>query len=146
MKITSESIIGFIFIIIASMFTFKVVEVSNNKNLNNKDFYYYFANLSNVNGIETGTKVKISGIDVGSVVDLELQKEKLTVDIKIKIDKSIKIAQDSVLAVSTDGLFGSKFISIQSGFEDNFLKDGDKIKFTRSALNLEELISKFVAK
>ena len=50
------------------------------------------------------------------------------------------------MSIMTEGLLGSKYISISPGFSGDFLANGDKIEVTHSALILENLISKFLFK
>lgn len=148
MKISSESIIGFIFIILSSMFVFKALDIKkeNEASLKNALYKTYSADFSNAYGINIGSKIKISGIDVGEVSSLKLRPDSLLVNVKIKVRKDIKLSQDSIISVYTDGLFGSKYLGIKPGFDEIYLQDGDRINFTRSAINLEEIISKFAAK
>lgn len=59
------------------------------------------------------------------------------------------LSSESRVAIQTAGLIGEQYISLTPGFYDEdlgttYLKDGDYIADTGSALALEDLISKFV--
>jgi phospholipid/cholesterol/gamma-HCH transport system substrate-binding protein len=64
--------------------------------------------------------------------------------VKMSIDKSIKLSSDSSAKIESEGLLGSKYLSITPGSDDELLKDGDEISFTQSSINFESLLSKFI--
>ena len=49
-----------------------------------------------------------------------------------------------IASVRTSGIIGDKFIKLKPGGSDNFLKNKDKIRETESAIDIEELVSKFI--
>lgn len=49
-----------------------------------------------------------------------------------------------IASVKTSGLIGDKYIRLTPGGSDRMLKSGDTINETESALDIEELISKYV--
>jgi phospholipid/cholesterol/gamma-HCH transport system substrate-binding protein len=51
---------------------------------------------------------------------------------------------DSSAAILTSGLLGEKYIGLTVGAEMEYLKQGDWIDDTQSALVLEELIGRFL--
>ena len=60
------------------------------------------------------------------------------------IDEAISIPVDSRAIVSTNGLLGGRYIRINPGASDDNFVSGDKIKYTQSALNIEDLIGKLM--
>jgi phospholipid/cholesterol/gamma-HCH transport system substrate-binding protein len=56
----------------------------------------------------------------------------------------IKIQEDAIASVKTQGLIGEKFIEITPGGSEKIIKPGGRIRETQPAIDLEELISKFV--
>ena len=63
----------------------------------------------------------------------------------MKIKKNIKISKDSSISIQTDGLFGSKFLSIEIGGSDKIMVSGDKFSFAEDSILLEELLEKIIA-
>jgi phospholipid/cholesterol/gamma-HCH transport system substrate-binding protein len=55
-----------------------------------------------------------------------------------------KIPDDSDASILTAGLLGGQYVGIGPGASETFLKEGDRIEFTQSAIVLENLISKFL--
>jgi phospholipid/cholesterol/gamma-HCH transport system substrate-binding protein len=53
------------------------------------------------------------------------------------------LTDDVIASVKTSGLIGDKYIKLSPGGSDTVLKAGDTIIETESALDIEELISKY---
>ena len=139
-----ETIIGFIVIIITVFF---VVFIYNNakKTSISKATYQVYANFQNVDGIASGSDIMISGIKVGKVSEINLDKQTYQAVVKMQLDDNIKIPSDSKASISSSSLLGgNKFIAIDPGAEDFMLKNGDQIIDTSSPVNLESLIGKFM--
>ena len=87
---------------------------------------------------------------IGRVGAINLDPESLTPVVSLDIQNQFdKISSDSKASIQTAGIIGEQYISITPGFYDEemgstYLKDGDQIVDTGSALVLEDLISKFV--
>jgi phospholipid/cholesterol/gamma-HCH transport system substrate-binding protein len=70
---------------------------------------------------------------------------KLDATVTLAIDnKYNQIPDDSAVAIFTSGLIGSQYVAIQPGGSPNSLKDGDQLVLTQSAMQLEDLIGKFL--
>ncbi len=54
------------------------------------------------------------------------------------------IPTDTTANVLTAGLLGEQYIGLSAGGSDEFLKNGDEIELTQSAMVLEEVISRFL--
>ncbi|MDB5989079.1 MAG: mlaD, partial [Herbaspirillum sp.] len=52
--------------------------------------------------------------------------------------------KDSSLKILTSGLLGEQYLGIEPGGDINNLAQGDTIRFTQSAIVLENLISQFL--
>ena len=62
----------------------------------------------------------------------------------MKIQKGLALTDDVIASIKTSGLIGDKYIRLYPGGSDIILKPGDMITETESAVDLEELISKYV--
>jgi len=62
----------------------------------------------------------------------------------MQIRKGTALSDDSIAAIKTSGLIGDRYISISLGGSSHFLADGGEIEETQSAIDIEELISKYV--
>ena len=109
----------------------------------NDDYFLLKASFNKIDGIQVGTPVMISGIEIGNVSEINLKNNYPTLILRIL--KNLKISNDSSISIQTDGLFGNKFLSIEIGGTDQFFNDGDKFSFTEDSILVEELLEKIIA-
>ncbi|MFP4391754.1 MAG: outer membrane lipid asymmetry maintenance protein MlaD [Desulfohalobiaceae bacterium] len=108
------------------------------------DYYQLQARFSNVSGLRSGNSVQIAGVQVGQVEDIELNQEKYVAMVKLRIQKGIRLSDDSMAAIKTSGLIGDKYISISPGGSGIYLEPGETIIETQAPLDIEELVGKYV--
>ena len=104
--------------------------------------YILKAEFNNISGVKTGADVQISGVTIGKVRRLTLNKQGLAVA-GMQIDLGIKIPVDSIASVKSQGIIGDKYIQITLGGDETAYKPGETIVDTESSVDLESLISKF---
>lgn len=98
----------------------------------------------NVGGVNVGTDVRIAGLKVGSVIYQELDPATYQVKTTLAIDPSVKVPVDSSAAISSEGLLGSNYVSLQPGGDPTPLKDGDTITDTQGTVDLMGLMGQFI--
>jgi phospholipid/cholesterol/gamma-HCH transport system substrate-binding protein len=104
--------------------------------------YEVYAVFSNVGGLKVGSSIEIAGVTVGRVRDIALRNyEARTV---LNLPNGLKIQEDAIASIKTKGLIGEKYVDITPGGSEKVLKPGDQIRETQPAVDMEELISKFV--
>lgn len=109
------------------------------------DYYTVSAGFDSVSGLKPGARVEVAGVEVGKV-------DRITLDAKsgdralafMKIKNGVKITDDVIASVRTSGIIGDKFIKLKPGGSDRMLKNNDTIRETESAIDIEELVSKFI--
>ena len=107
--------------------------------------YTVKANFTNVGTLSVGAPVKMAGVVIGSVQSVRADPVQLNASVVLSIDKRYNaIPDDSAAAVFTSGLIGSQYVAIQPGGSPDALKDGDEMVLTQSAMQLEDLIGKFL--
>lgn len=107
--------------------------------------YALKANFTNVGTLSPGAPVKMAGVAIGSVQSVHVDPVKLNAEVIMAIDKRYNaIPDDSSAAVFTSGLIGTQYVAIQPGGSPEALKDGDEMILTQSAMQLEDLIGKFL--
>lgn len=108
------------------------------------NYYTLSARFQSVSGLKAGAQVEIAGVQIGQVDSVDLDPDDQVAIIKLRIKKDIHLTDDVIASVKTSGLIGDKFVNLSPGGSDDILKSGDTITETESALDLEELISKYV--
>jgi phospholipid/cholesterol/gamma-HCH transport system substrate-binding protein len=62
----------------------------------------------------------------------------------MSIREGVKISEDSIASIRTAGIIGDRYVSISPGGAPEYLREGEKIVETESAINLEELLGKYI--
>ena len=108
------------------------------------DYYQVSAKFQNVAGLKVGSQVEMAGVQIGQVEAITLDLEDLVAQVRMKIREGVVLTDDVIASIRTSGLIGDKYIKLSPGGSDVILQPGDTIIETESAIDLEELISKFV--
>jgi phospholipid/cholesterol/gamma-HCH transport system substrate-binding protein len=138
-----ETITGFFVIAIALWFVIFFTNRAGSVEFG-KNSYHLVAAFDQADGINVGSFIKIGGVKVGVVEEMSLDNKNYKAVLVFALDGDVKIAEDSIAKISSSGLLGEKYISIIPGADDVFLGNNEEIKFTESAVNLENLIGKMI--
>ena len=143
-KINIEFIIGLLILIISliSIFYF-----SSKINLLNKiETLQINSNFFDIGNTSIGNDVKINGVKVGEISNIQLDKENYMAIVTSSVEKSIIIPNDSIFKISNNGFIGSSYIEIQLGNSEEPLKNNDYSVNNIDAVSLEEIINNFIFK
>ncbi len=136
-----EAIVGFVVLLICGLFFSHIVKLNQIPRIEKyKDILY--AKFNNIDGINVGDDVKIAGIRVGVIEKIHLDRNVFQAEVKLNVLDNLKIPDDSILAVSSNGLFGGKFLEIKPGISEKVLTNGSSFVNTKSSINLDDLIGK----
>jgi phospholipid/cholesterol/gamma-HCH transport system substrate-binding protein len=98
--------------------------------------------FSNIGGLKVGSSVEIAGVNVGRVTSIAL--DNYQAQVVLNFPNALKIQEDAIASVKTRGLIGEKYVEITPGGSEEIIKPGGRIRETQPAIDMEELISKFV--
>lgn len=104
--------------------------------------YELQATFSNSGGLKAGSGIIIAGVEVGRVKSIALEDYQAYVVMNLPSD--VKIQEDAIASIRTKGLIGEKYVDIAPGGSDKIIPPGGKIRETQPAVDLEELVSKYV--
>ena len=107
------------------------------------DSYPLFARFTSVTGLRAGSVVYIAGIEVGRVERLYIDQENQQAVVEMRIRKDIRIYDDAIAAVKTEGLIGDMHLRIDPGGGGDLLKSGGVITDTQPPLDIGELVGKY---
>ncbi len=105
--------------------------------------YTVMADFDSVSGLKKGALVSIAGVNVGRVSSIELNGEEQA-QVAINLPNDVKITDDAIASIKTQGIIGDKYIRISQGGSDMYLAEGEVITETESAIDLEEMVSKYI--
>jgi len=106
--------------------------------------YTVTAEFGSISGLKPGATVEIAGVQVGKVTRIELDPEKYEAHVEMTIQKGVALQEDSIASIRTAGIIGDRYIDISPGGADVLIAPGGRIFETESAINLEELVSKYI--
>jgi phospholipid/cholesterol/gamma-HCH transport system substrate-binding protein len=107
-----------------------------------KKGYEIYGVFSNVGGLKVGSSIEIAGVNVGRVTSVSL--DDYQAHVVFNLPKGLKIQEDAIASVKTRGLIGEKYIEITPGGSEELIKPGSRIQDTQPAIDMEDLIAKFV--
>ncbi|MDU8911187.1 outer membrane lipid asymmetry maintenance protein MlaD [Aestuariicoccus sp. MJ-SS9] len=110
-----------------------------------QDGYPLTASFRSLEGVSVGTDVRLAGVKVGTVTDIDLNTETYRADTVVSIRSGIEIPDDSAIAIASEGLLGGNFVEISPGGSPFYFEPGDEILDTQGAVSLVSLLLKFVA-
>ena len=108
----------FISVLLISFFLFNSVKPKIN---------HFKAHFNYVEGLDIGSDVKLAGIPIGKVTNLEIDNDLIAVIGFIDYDFSIP--KDSIASIRSEGLFGKKSLLINPGFDMPFDSSNKNITF-----------------
>ncbi len=84
--------------------------------------------VPNAQGIGKGSEVHFRGVKAGTVTDVEVQPEKVTVS--MRINNITDIPRDSEFSIASTGLLGGKAVQINPGNSEKSLENGTLVQGT----------------
>jgi phospholipid/cholesterol/gamma-HCH transport system substrate-binding protein len=107
--------------------------------------YHVTVRFDNVGDLKVGAAVTMAGVRVGRVDSVGVDPKEFQAVVGLSIERGYnQIPDDSFISIQTSGLLGAKYVGLQAGGAETYLKDGSQIsaEYTQSALVLENLINK----
>ena len=106
--------------------------------------YNVYADFDNIGGLKVKAPVKSSGVVVGRVASIELNKETYQAHVTLAINAQYQFSSDASVEILTAGLLGEQYIGVTQGGDETVLQEGGRFTLVSSALVLEQLIGKFM--
>ncbi|MCP9271039.1 virulence factor Mce family protein [Mycolicibacterium arenosum] len=105
----------------------------------------YTAEFTNVTGLENGDFVRVAGVEVGKVNDVEIQSD-ATALVEFTAEESVVLTEGTKAVIRYDDLIGGRYLALQEGAGGtSILAPGETIPLSRTspALDLDALIGGF---
>ncbi len=106
--------------------------------------YQVSARFGSISGLKKGATVEIAGVKVGKVDGIRLDADSYEAEVFLDIDRGVVLQEDSIASIRTAGIIGDRYIDVSPGGADELIGDGGRIYETESAINLEQLVSKYI--
>jgi len=140
-----ETLVGiFVAAGIAALFML-AMKVSNLNAFSNVEGYKVSAQFENVGGLKVLSSVSVGGVSIGRVTSISFDQDDYEAVVTMAIDPQYdRLPTDTSASILTSGLLGGQYVGFEPGGEEEFLKEGDNIELTQSAIVLEQVIGQFM--
>lgn len=133
--------LGMFVIIGLVLFVATIYFVGKQKNLFGSTFHLR-SNFRSVSGLEVGNNVRFSGINIGTVSEIELITDSsVVVNILIKDEVRKFIKTDAIASIGSDGLMGDKVLTISPGTKSTKIVEDNDIIASRRPIDMEDVMS-----
>jgi phospholipid/cholesterol/gamma-HCH transport system substrate-binding protein len=136
-----ETVLGAVVLVVAAgflLFFYKTTDIKPTSG------YELTAAFNKIDGLTTGSPVRISGVKVGQVMGFKLDPKNYTAIVTLNIENDIKLPKDTVAVVASAGLLDGKFLTLEAGSDEEMLAPGERIEFTQSTPGLEQLLGQVI--
>jgi phospholipid/cholesterol/gamma-HCH transport system substrate-binding protein len=106
--------------------------------------YTLYAKFGQIDGIHSGSDVRMAGVKVGSVTDTELDPKTYLAVVTMSVRNDLKLPKDTGAVITTEGLLGGKYISLSPGGDTQMLQPGQTITITQGSISIEDLLGKYI--
>jgi phospholipid/cholesterol/gamma-HCH transport system substrate-binding protein len=136
-----ETIMGAVVLVVAGLFLFFAYRSSN---VSATGGYELVARFNRVDGLSSGSDVRMSGIKIGSVVGQSLDPTSYRAIVRLAVDSSIQLPSDTTARIQSDGLLGNAYMVLEPGGAEDMIPAGGEIEYTQDAVNLVDLLGRFI--
>ncbi|MBY0511501.1 MAG: outer membrane lipid asymmetry maintenance protein MlaD [Rhodospirillaceae bacterium] len=136
-----ETLLGAVVLVVAAMFLLFAYSIADLKAVTG---YEVKATFLKVGGLERGSDVRISGIDVGTVTGQALNPETFQALVTMSIEPNVVLPVDTQATIVSDGLLGGKYVNLVPGRAQEHIVAGGVIAKTQDFQSLEDLVGQII--
>ncbi len=133
-----ETVMGAVVLAVAVMFVYFAYTTAQIRALPG---YEVSAAFFKVGGLSVGSDVRISGVKVGTVTERRLDPASFDAVVVMSVANEIKLPEDTVASIASEGLLGGKYVSLQS---TALVAPGSRLRETRSFKTLEDQVGEII--
>ncbi len=135
---------AFLILSLASLLVLALASTNGKFGFGN-DTYPLKARFTNLGQLRQSAPVKIGGVVIGNVADIQLDPVKLDAVVTLDIDNRYKdLPSDTSAGILSNGLLGESYVGLQPGGDIEPLKPGDEIAYTTPAVDLMQMVGKYI--
>lgn len=136
-----ETIMGAVVLVVAAAF---IVIAFSSGEVQQVTGYQVVAEFDDATGVSSGSDVRMAGVKIGSVSGIALDPETFFANVTMSIDDSVPLPSDTSARILSDGLLGNTYIALEPGGALENIEEGGRISYTQGAVNLVDLLGRFV--
>ncbi|OCB78524.1 MlaD family protein [Flavobacterium crassostreae] len=133
--------LGMFVLLSLTVFLVTVYFIGKSQNLFGKTFHLQ-AKFKNVSGLEIGNNVQLSGINIGTIKEIEFVSDSIViVNMIIRSEVQQYIKTDAFATIGSDGLMGDKVLMIAAGSMSQVKVEDYALIASRKSVDMEDLMS-----
>ncbi len=136
-----ETIMGAVVILVAVTFVMFAFQSSG---VTTSGGYQVTARFDDASGLTSGTDVRLAGVKIGTVSSQVLDPQTYFAKVTMTIDETVQLPKDTSARIIPDGLLGGNFVALEPGGEDAMIEPGGTIQFAQGAINVVDLLGRFI--
>ena len=137
----ADILIGAIVLLIAAGFLFYAVAHSGRSTASG---YTLYARFDQIGSLAIGADVRVAGVKVGSVASATIDPKTYTAVVGFNVRNDVHLPKDTGATITSESLLGGSYLALSPGGDDAMLQPGQFVTITQSAVNIEELLGKFI--
>ena len=137
-----DAFLGFVVLFVTCLFLLYIYITIDTQLFRSANFQLH-ARFDSIDGIVVGSKVKLSGVNIGTIKSISLEPEDFYALITMNFDKQFNFPDDTEASVQLEGLLGGSYISILPGGSDVILLNNQEILYTQGSTSILNLMLKF---
>lgn len=139
----AEVATGAVVLVVAGVFLVYAV-MNSGRGPSTGDGMQLTARFDNIDGISSGSDVRIGGVRVGSVAGTRIDPQTFAAEITLRVDRSLRLPTDTSAEITSEGLLGGKYVALVPGGAEENLTDNGQITETQGSVSLEALLGRFI--
>lgn len=109
------------------------------------DSYELTARFSNLGQLRRQAPVRVGGVTIGRVASIALDPVRFDSIVTLAIDDRYHdMPIDTSASILTGGLLGESYVDLQPGGDTEVLQPGDEIAYTTPAVDLMQMVGKYM--
>ncbi|KLI99911.1 outer membrane lipid asymmetry maintenance protein MlaD [Luteimonas sp. FCS-9] len=136
---------AFLLLALGSLLVLAIASTNGQFGFSRGGTYALTARFSNLGQLRPNAPVKIGGVTIGRVAKIDLDPVKFDSIATLAIeDRYAEIPADTSAAILTGGLLGESYIGLSPGGDLESLQPGEEIAFTSPAVDLIQMVGKYM--
>jgi phospholipid/cholesterol/gamma-HCH transport system substrate-binding protein len=141
-----EVIVGAVVLVTAACFVFFSMQ-DVEKGFFTSDQYMVYAKFRTVDGLVVGDDIRVSGVKVGTISRLYLDKtESYYAVADMMIRNGVILPVDTSAKIVSAGLMGNSYVSLELGAAEAIIGVGSEIIHTQGAIGILDLIGRAISR
>ena len=134
---STELKVGAFSLVILALLTYMTFKVGGFEWVKKKG-YIVHAEFKNIGGLDEKTRIKVAGVDAGTIEKIQLKDGRAR--LIIRVNRDVALYSDASVGIKSTGLLGDKYLEIKTGLTKPELKDGDTIKNVQEVIDIDDLV------